>query len=113
MFQMTMLTRDSLWLIQFVNYMQSTATNGFLPFVTSSFAAHSLTATTTVVAGIVAGVVSLPLAKIMDIWGRPQAFAVMLLFMEIGLVMMAKCENVQMYSAAQVFYTVGCALLNT
>ena len=93
--------------------MQSAATNGFTPFVTSAFAAHSLTATTTVVAGIIAGVVSLPLAKVMDIWGRPQAFAVMLLFMEIGLIMMAKCENVQTYAAAQVFYTVGYVLEST
>ncbi|KFX95926.1 hypothetical protein O988_05553 [Pseudogymnoascus sp. VKM F-3808] len=96
-----------LWLIQAVNYMQSTATAAFTPFVTSAFAAHSLTATTSVVSSVIAGVTSLGVAKVMDIWGRPQAFTVMLVLMEIGLIMMAKCENVQTYAAAQVFYTVG------
>ena len=77
------------------------------PYVTSSFEAHSLTATTDIISYLIAGLFKLPYAKIMDIWGRPQGFAAMVLCMTVGLVMMAGCNNVQTYCAAQVFYQVG------
>ena len=79
----------------------------FTPYVTSSFALHSLTATTGVMSSIIGGLVKLPLAKILDIWGRPQGFALMVFCLTIGLIMMAGCQNVETYAAAQVFYWVG------
>lgn len=77
------------------------------PYVTSAFAQHSLTATTGVMSGIIGGVSKLTLAKILDIWGRPQGFLVVVLIMTLGLIMMAACNNVETYAAAQVFYWVG------
>jgi hypothetical protein len=56
---------------------------------------------------IIGGLVQLPLAKILDIWGRPQGYALMAFFLTMGLVMMAACKNVETYAAAQVFYWVG------
>lgn len=78
-----------------------------VPFVTSSFQLHSLTATTTVISSLVAGIVMLPYSKLIDTWGRPQGLAIMLLIETVGIIMMALCENVQTYCAAQVFYNVG------
>lgn len=75
--------------------------------MTSSFNHHSLTATTGILANIIGGLTKLPLAKILDIWGRPQGFLVMVCILVIGIIMMAACNNVKMYSAAQVFYWVG------
>lgn len=77
------------------------------PFVTSSFSSHSLTATMTVVSSIIGGLAKLPLAKILDTWGRPQGLTLMLLFWVLGFVMMAACRNVTTYAAAQVFSVVG------
>lgn len=68
---------------------------------------HSLTATTTIISSLIGGIFKLPFAKIMDIWGRPQALACMVLSITIGLIMMAGCNNVETYCAAQVFYSVG------
>jgi MFS family permease len=56
---------------------------------------------------IIGGLVQLPLAKVLDIWGRPQGYALMVFFLTMGLVMMAACKNVETYAAAQVFYWVG------
>ena len=100
-----------IWIIYFVNTMQQGMTNSLTPYVTSSFEAHSLTAATSIMSSIIGGLSKLPLAKILDIWGRPQGYALMVLFMTIGLVMMAGCSNVQTYAAAQVFYWVGYVLL--
>ncbi|KAK5693150.1 MFS siderochrome iron transporter 1 [Elasticomyces elasticus] len=96
-----------IWVIYFVNSMQQTMTNSLTPYVTSAFQEHSLTAAVSIMSSIIGGLSKLPLAKILDIWGRPQGFAIMVFFMTIGLIMMAGCNNVQTYAAAQVFYWVG------
>lgn len=60
------------------------------------------------VANIASGVFRLPYSKLLDIWGWPHGLAlVMLLFTVIGTVMMAECNSVETYCAAQVFYYVG------
>ena len=68
---------------------------------------HSLTAATYIFASIIAGLSKLPLAKILDMWGRPQGMTIMLVFWVIGICMMAACNNVETYAAAQVFSLVG------
>lgn len=78
-----------------------------LPYVTSAFRQHSLTAATGIMAHLLGGLLKLPLAKILDIWGRPQGFVFTTFILTVGLVMMAACQNVQTFAAAQVFYWVG------
>lgn len=97
----------SIWVIGFVDTMQQGMSNALLPYVTSSFQEHSLTATTQLMSNLIGGIFKLPLAKILDIWGRPQGFALMMVFLTVGLIMMAGCNNVQTYAAAQVFYWIG------
>ncbi|KAH8904771.1 siderophore iron transporter mirB [Coniochaeta sp. PMI_546] len=96
-----------IWLIMFVDAMQQGMSGSLTPYVTSSFSRHSLTATTGIMSSLIGGLIKLPLAKVLDIFGRPQGFFVMIWFMVIGLIMMAACQNVQTYAAAQVFYWVG------
>lgn len=79
----------------------------FQPYVMSHFALHSLTSTTQVLPAIVGGLTRLPLAKLIDVWGRPQGFAIMIGFLTLGLAMMAACNNVKTFTAAQVFYWIG------
>ncbi|KAF2271118.1 MFS general substrate transporter [Lojkania enalia] len=96
-----------MWLVTFVDAMQQGTTGVFTPYVTSSFYQHSLTAYTTVMSSIIGGVLKLPLAKVLDIFGRPHGFAIMTGFLVVGLIMMAACNNVQTYAAAQIFYWIG------
>lgn len=76
-------------------------------YVTSSFNQHSLIAATSVMSNIIGGLIKLPLAKVLDIWGRPHGYLLMIGFLTVGLIMMAGCNNVETYAAAQVFYWVG------
>lgn len=87
--------------------MQQGMTTQLAPYVTSSFQQHSLTAATSIMSSLIGGISKIPLAKILDIWGRPHGFALMVSFLTIGLIMMAACKNVETYAAAQVFYWVG------
>ncbi|KAF2841715.1 MFS general substrate transporter [Patellaria atrata CBS 101060] len=101
------LTFVVIYVISFVDTLQQQITSNLAPYVTSSFNQHSLLATTNVMSGIIAGVTRLPLAKLIDIWGRVEGFSLMLFFCTLGLVLMAVCQNVETYAAAQVFYWVG------
>ncbi|KAI0505337.1 siderophore iron transporter mirB [Xylaria bambusicola] len=96
-----------IWFIYFIDAIQQGM--GFLltPYVTSSFQEHSLTATVGVAANIIGGISKLPLAKILDVWGRPQGYLLTMSSMTLGLVLMAACNNVNTYAAAQIFYWVG------
>ncbi|KAI0010536.1 MFS general substrate transporter [Xylariaceae sp. FL0662B] len=96
-----------IWIIYFIDSMQQGMGSLLTPYVTSTFYQHSLTATTGVMSQIIGGISKLPLAKILDVWGRPQGFLIVVLLLTLGLVMMAACENVETYAAAQVFYWVG------
>lgn len=94
-------------MINFIDAMQQGTTSLLTPYVYSDFALHSLTATASILSSLIGGLVKLPLAKLIDIWGRPQGFMIMVGFQTVGLIMMAACKNVETYAAAQVFYWVG------
>lgn len=96
-----------IWVIYFVDTMQQGATGTLTPWVTSAFEEHSLTPTVNVMSSIIGGVFKLTLAKILDIFGRPQGYLISIIFTTLGLVMMAACNTVETYAAAQVFYWVG------
>lgn len=87
--------------------MQQGMTGALTPYVTSAYQQHSLTATASIMSSLIGGLSKLLLAKILDIWGRPQGYALMLAIVTLGLIMMAACNNVETYAAAQVFYRIG------
>ncbi|TPX23301.1 hypothetical protein DIZ76_012629 [Coccidioides immitis] len=116
-----------IFLVFFVLSLQQQITGNLTAYVTSAFSKHTLLATTTVISSIISAAVRLPVAKIMDIWGRVEGYLLMVSCctlgkqliakknpynernrpLPIGLVMMASCNSVEMYAAAQVFYWVG------
>ncbi|EKG15937.1 Fungal trichothecene efflux pump [Macrophomina phaseolina MS6] len=96
-----------IWLFYVVTSIQEVAISTYTPYVTSAFSMHSLTAATSIVSTLVAGLVKLPLSKILDTWGRPQGLGLMLFVWIVGFIMMAACNSVTTYAAAEVFYSVG------
>ncbi|KAK0612108.1 hypothetical protein B0T14DRAFT_595618 [Immersiella caudata] len=86
------LANVSIWFIYFMDAMQSSMSNSLVAYVTSDFRLHGITATTSIMSGLIAGLSKLPLAKVLDIWSRPQGF------------------NVETYATAQVFYWVGISI---
>ncbi|KAL2833585.1 major facilitator superfamily-domain-containing protein [Aspergillus pseudoustus] len=97
----------NIWCLYFVNAFQSSILYNLLPYVTSEWEAHSLLTTIYVVADAITAAVYIPLAKILDVWGRAEGFAIMTISATLGLIMMAACQNLPMFCAAYVFYTLG------
>jgi MFS family permease len=96
-----------IWLTYFVEGILSGTTAVLNPFVTSAFVEHSLLPTVSILSSVIGGVTNLTLAKILDVFGRPQGFLFCIGLATVELIMMAACNNVEAYAAAQVFYTVG------
>lgn len=96
-----------IWIVYFVQGIITGVSAALLPYVTSTFAAHSLVPTTSVLSQVIGGVTNLCLAKILDIFGRPHGFLLCVIVATLGLIMSASCNGVEAYAAAQVFYTVG------
>lgn len=84
MFTNLLLTYTSFYLFLFEVSLQQEVTTNLAPYVTSSFELHSLTATTQVISGIIGGVSNLPIAKMLDLWGRTEGFFVMTVCFTIG-----------------------------
>ncbi|KAL5327711.1 hypothetical protein ACEPPN_005415 [Leptodophora sp. 'Broadleaf-Isolate-01'] len=78
-----------------------------LPYVTSDFKSHSLTTTIGIVADAMSAATYIPVAKMLDVWGRAEGFLVMVVFSTLGLILMAVSQNLATFCAAQVFYSVG------
>lgn len=92
----------SIWLLYFVNAMQSSILYNLIPYVTSDFSSHSLLNVIYIVASAISAAVYIPLAKILDLWGRAEGFLVMTMFATLGLILMAVCHNLPTFCAAHV-----------
>ncbi|KAI1140074.1 putative siderochrome-iron transporter [Hypoxylon sp. FL0543] len=105
--KMLITTYAWLLIVNFILAFESSMSNSLIAYVTSDFQRHSLLTTAQVVASIFGGVSRIPIAKIIDIWGRPEGFALMTCLATLGVVLMAVSRNVETYAAALVFYSVG------
>lgn len=56
---------------------------------------------------IIGGVLRLPIAKVLDIWGRAEGLMVMIAVQTLGLILYATSTSVVHYAAAAVIYGVG------
>ncbi|KAJ8069487.1 hypothetical protein OCU04_003140 [Sclerotinia nivalis] len=91
-----------MWLLYFVNAMQSSICYNLIPFATSAFQSHSSITLINIVANAMTAAIYIPLAKMLDLWGRAEGFLLMVLFSTIGLIMMAACNGIATFCAAQV-----------
>ena len=85
-------------------------TNGFrisvlyslVPFVTSDFQSHSLLTVIGIVADAMTAAVYIPMAKLLDVWGRAEGFLLMVCSATLGTILMATSHNLSTFCAAQV-----------
>ncbi|CRG84194.1 Siderophore iron transporter mirB [Talaromyces islandicus] len=96
-----------LYVVSFVDSLMEATQTQLTPYVTSTFSEHALLSTTNVISTIVGGVAALPVAKIINIWGRVEGFTIMILLIVVGLITKAVCHNVETYAAAQTIFWIG------
>ena len=72
------------------------------PYVTSSFQSHSLLTVINIVSSSMAAASYIPIAKLLDVWGRAEGFLLMVVIATIGLILMPVSNNLATFCAAQV-----------
>ncbi|KAJ5253382.1 hypothetical protein N7497_002778 [Penicillium chrysogenum] len=97
----------NMWFLYFTYAWISSIDGSLSTYVASSFQQHSLSGLPTAIADAFSAAVFLPVAKMMDTWGRAEGFLVMSICATVGLVLMASCNSFPVYCAANVFYYIG------
>ena len=95
-----------MWLLYFVNALQSSLTSNLSAYITSEFSEHSLLTVISVVTSVMGAACLMPIAKVLNIWDRTVGMGIMVLIAIMGLIMMASCTNIATYCAAQVSFTI-------
>ncbi|KAI1170103.1 siderochrome-iron transporter MirB [Nemania sp. FL0916] len=96
-----------LYLVSFVDALGQSVGDSLNNYVTSSFGQHGLLPIANFVARIIGGVISLTIAKIIDIWGRCEGFILMVVIAVIGQILEAVSYNVETFAAGTTLYWVG------
>ena len=73
-----------------------------IPYVTSDFQSHSLLSVISIVSDSMTAAIYIPMAKLLDVWGRAEGFALMTCSATLGLILMAVSQNLATFCAAQV-----------
>ncbi|CAK7272820.1 hypothetical protein SEPCBS119000_005323 [Sporothrix epigloea] len=76
-------------------------------YLYSSFFAAPQITQANLVAGIVGGVIGVPLSKLLNTWGRAEAFVMLIVTYTIGLGALAGCTGPASYAAGNVFFSIG------
>lgn len=91
-----------MWILYFINGMQSSMNTNLSPYITSGFEAHSLVPLIGVTSSVMGAATYMPLAKVLNLWDRSFGFAMMAILATLGLFFCAICNSVGTYCAAQV-----------
>jgi hypothetical protein len=73
----------------------------------SVFATAPAYTTAAILASIIGGVLRLPIARILNIWGRAEGFLVFFFVYLVGMIILASCNSVNGYAAGYVLYWIG------
>ncbi|CCX15014.1 major facilitator superfamily-domain-containing protein [Pyronema domesticum] len=76
-------------------------------FATSSFKAHSLLSTVSVITNILNAVMQPPIAKLADVFGRTEAFTLGIILYIIGCILASTSGSIGMYAFAKLFDAAG------
>lgn len=96
-----------IWVCFFMLALQQGMTTTFNARAYADFALAPQLTTAAVVASIVGGIIKLPIAKLLNLWGRAEAFLFFVGVYELGMIILASCTGSNGYAAGYVLYWIG------
>ncbi|EED16028.1 siderochrome-iron transporter, putative [Talaromyces stipitatus ATCC 10500] len=101
-----------IWVCFFVLSMQSSISNNMIYYAYASFASAPQISQSFILATIIGGVIQLPIAKMLNLWGRAEGFLIFLSIFILGLIVIASCDGPKGFAAGYTLYNVGYTALN-
>ncbi|PSR92116.1 putative siderochrome-iron transporter [Coniella lustricola] len=96
-----------IWVCYFMLALQQGMTNTFNISAYADFSSSPKLTTAAVVSSIVGGIIKLPIAKLLNLWGRAEAFMFFVGVYELGMIILAACNGPDAYAAGYVLYWIG------
>ncbi|KAL2813200.1 major facilitator superfamily domain-containing protein [Aspergillus cavernicola] len=96
-----------IWVCFFLLALQSAISSTVINNAYATFASAPQIATANILYSIIGGVLKLPIAKILNVWGRAEGFLLFLGVYALGLIIVAACDNPNSYAAGYVLFWVG------
>lgn len=87
--------------------LQSAIGNNVINNAYSAFKTAPAVATAQILASIIGGVIKLPIAKILNIWGRAEGLLLFVAIYLLGIIVIASCTGPSGYAAGYVLYWIG------
>ncbi|CCO26035.1 Siderophore iron transporter 3 [Rhizoctonia solani AG-1 IB] len=97
----------SIGALAYIYSLDQNTTSNYLPLATSSFGQHAFIGTIGTAEGIITAVGKPCIAKIADLFSRPTAYIVVLIFYVVGYILVASAQSVYAIAGGMVLYTVG------
>ncbi|OAA63378.1 siderochrome-iron transporter [Niveomyces insectorum RCEF 264] len=96
-----------IWVCFFMLALQQSILTNVTYYAYSSFTAAPQIATANILSSVIGGVLKLPIAKVLNIWGRAEGFLVFVAVYLLGMIILAACNGPNSYAAGYVFYWIG------
>ncbi|KAK7885129.1 Siderochrome iron transporter 2 [Exophiala xenobiotica] len=96
-----------IWVCFFMLALQQGTTTLFNAAAYADFVAAPQLTTANILSTIIGGVLKLPIAKILNIWGRAEGFFTFVCVYLLGMIILASCKGPSGYAAGYVLYWIG------
>lgn len=96
-----------IWVCFFMLALQQGTTNTFNVYAYSGFAAAPEISTAYVLAAVIGGVIKLPIARMLNLWGRAEGFFFFVCVYLVGLIILAASNGPSAYAAGYTLYWIG------
>ncbi|KAJ5750622.1 major facilitator superfamily domain-containing protein [Penicillium manginii] len=96
-----------IWVCFFMLAFHSSIQSNVIVYAYANFKTAPEIPTSAILGSVVGGVVKLPVAKIVNIWGRAEALVVFTCLFLLGIIVLASCTGPSGYAAGYVLYYVG------
>jgi MFS family permease len=96
----------------FILALQSSISNNMIYYAYADFESAPQISQAFIISTVIAGVISLPIAKILNLWGRSEGFLLFLGVYLIGIIVIATCDGPQSFAAGYTLDTIGYNSIN-
>jgi MFS family permease len=98
---------NRIWICFFMLALHSTISSTLINYVYSDFRSAPQVSTSYILSTIIGGVLKLPLAKTLNLWGRAEAMIFSIAVYTVGMIILAACNGPNAFAAGYVLYWIG------
>ncbi|EFX05726.1 siderochrome-iron transporter [Grosmannia clavigera kw1407] len=96
----------------FILALQSSVGSNMMYYAYADFSSAPQISQAYIIGSIISGVIQLPIAKTLNLWGRAEGFLVVLTVYLVGIIILASCNGAKSFAAGYTIYYIGYTSVN-